>query len=130
VEPRAGHVYLAPDDFHMGIGSDGFIRLTRDQPIAGLRPAVAHLFRSLAEVCGSQAVGVLLTGMGRDGAAELKLMKDRGAVTIAQNRDSSVVYGMPGVAIELDAATHILAADQIAGALVALIRQRNPAAGV
>lgn len=125
--PQGGHVYLAADGFHMGLGDDGLIHLTRGEPESGLRPAVAHLFRSLADVCGPQAVGVLLTGMGRDGALELKLMRNRGAVTIAQNRDSSVVHGMPGVAIELDAVTHVLPADQIAGALIALVRQRNHA---
>ncbi len=95
--------------------------LAREDAESGLRPAVAYLFRSLADSYGPSAVGVLLTGMGRDGAAELKRMKDRGAHTIAQDRDSSIVHGMPGEAIELGAATQILAADRIAGALVARV---------
>jgi len=123
--PLEGHAYLAPDNFHMGVGSGGGIFLSGAEPENGLRPAVSYLFRSLAEVCGPDAVGVLLTGMGKDGAAELKLMRDKGAVTIAQDRESSIVHGMPGAAIELGAATHILPADKIAGALVTLVNRKS-----
>jgi len=72
---------------------------------------------------------VLLTGMGKDGAGELKQMTDTGAVTIAQDRDSSVVHGMPGEAIELGGATHVLPADKIADALVAVVNHRHAAGG-
>jgi two-component system chemotaxis response regulator CheB len=123
--PLAGHAYLAPDDFHMGIGAGGRIVLAGGEPENGVRPAVSHLFRSLAEAYGPDAVGVLLTGMGKDGAAELKLMRDNGAATIAQDRESSVVHGMPGVAIELGAAIHILPADKIAAAIVTVINRKN-----
>ena len=125
--PLPGHVYLAPDDFHMGISASGCILLTKEEPENGLRPAVSYLFRSLADVCGPAAVGVLLTGMGKDGATELKLMKDKGAVTIAQDRDSSVVHGMPGEAIKLGGATHVWPADKIADGLVAVVNSRNGA---
>lgn len=121
--PLPGHVYLAPDDFHMGIGAGGAIALAREAPENHLRPSVAYLFRSLANAYGPNALGVLLTGMGRDGAEELKAMKDKGAITIAQDRDSSAVHGMPGLAIALGGATHVLAADRIAAALVALVSQ-------
>ncbi len=127
--PLPGHAYLAPDDFHMGIGAGGRILLAGGEPENGLRPAVSYLFRSLAEMHGPDAVGVLLTGMGRDGAAELKLMRDHGAVTIAQDRESSVVHGMPGAAIELGAAIHILPADKIAAALVTVINRKTPFIG-
>jgi two-component system chemotaxis response regulator CheB len=123
--PVPGHVYLAPDDFHMGIGVGGAIVLTRDEPENHLRPAVSYLFRTLAERYGPNALGVLLTGMGRDGAEELKAMKDKGAITIAQDEESSVVHGMPGAAIALDGATQVLPADKIAGALVDLVNYRN-----
>ncbi|MBI2926822.1 MAG: chemotaxis-specific protein-glutamate methyltransferase CheB [Verrucomicrobia bacterium] len=123
--PLPGHIYLAPDDFHMGLNASGRIVLTKEEPENGLRPAVSYLFRSLAEVCGPNAVGVLLSGMGKDGAAELKLMRDKGAVTIAQDRESSVVHGMPGEAIELGGATQVLPADKIAEVLVTLVRHRN-----
>jgi two-component system chemotaxis response regulator CheB len=123
--PLPGHVYLAPDDFHMGIGANGYILLTKEEPENHLRPAVSYLFRSLAAAHGPNALGVLLTGMGKDGAAELKLMRDKGAITIAQDRESSVVHGMPGEAIALGGATHVLPADKIADALIALVSHRN-----
>lgn len=127
--PLPGHAYIAPDDFHLGIGSGGTLALAREQPESGVRPAVSYLFRSLATTCGSHAIGVLLTGMGKDGAAELKQMRDRGAVTIAQDRQSSIVHGMPGEAIELGAATLILPADRIANALIAQLGHWNIVAG-
>lgn len=123
--PLPGHAYLAPDDFHMGVGAGGRILLAGGEPENGLRPAVSYLFRSLAEVYGPDAVGVLLTGMGKDGAAELKLMRDHGAVTIAQDRESSVVHGMPGAAIELGAAIHILSVEKIATTLVTLVNRKQ-----
>lgn len=125
--PLAGNVYLAPDDAHMGIGMSGAIALHREEREHHVRPAVSFLFRSLAASCGPNAVGVLLTGMGSDGAQELKTMKDRGATTIAQDRESSVVHGMPGVAIALGGATHVLAAEKIAAALVSLLSGRTSA---
>ncbi|PPC93703.1 MAG: chemotaxis response regulator protein-glutamate methylesterase [Methylotenera sp.] len=127
IMPLPGHVYLAPDDFHLGIGTDGKILLSREHPENYLRPSVAFLFRSLAAVYGPRALGILLTGMGRDGAIELKVMKDLHAITIAQDKDSSVVHGMPGVAIALGAATHVLPPDRIANALIALVNHKNAA---
>jgi two-component system, chemotaxis family, protein-glutamate methylesterase/glutaminase len=121
VTPLPGHAYVAPDDFHLGADAGGRLLLAREPPEAGLRPAVSYLFRSLAGSCGPSAIGVLLTGMGKDGAAELKEMRDRGACTIAQDRDTSVVHGMPGEAIEQGAAALILPADRIAGALIAQV---------
>jgi two-component system, chemotaxis family, protein-glutamate methylesterase/glutaminase len=127
--PLPGHAYVAPDDFHLGIAAGGCIMLAREEPESSLRPAVSYLFRTLAKHCGASAVGVLLTGMGKDGASELKQMKDRGAMTIAQDRDSSIVHGMPGEAIQLGAATQVLAADQIAAALIAQV-ERSATGGI
>jgi two-component system chemotaxis response regulator CheB len=76
-------------------------------------------------VYGDQAVAGLLTGMGRDGAEELKLLRDKGAVTFAQDKESSVVHGMPGEAIKLDAATLILPPEKIAAALTSLANRRR-----
>ncbi len=118
--PLPGVIYLAPDDCHMGVDARGHIALVRQIEQNGLCPAVAFLFRSLAEVHGPNAIGVLLTGMGRDGATELGLMKEKGATTIAQDRASSVVHGMPGAAIALGAATQVLPANMIADALAML----------
>lgn len=125
VMARPGHVYLAPDDFHLGITTGGAISLTREPSENGLRPSVSYLFRSLGHAFGPRAIGVLLTGMGRDGADELKMMKDRGAVTIAQDKETSVVYGMPGEAVAIGGASHVLSADAIVERLVALVDERR-----
>ena len=117
-----GHVYVAPDELQMKVERGGRIVLTREPPENGLRPSVSFLFRSVAEVYGGDAVAGLLTGMGRDGADELKLLRDKGAVTFAQDKVSSVVHGMPGEAIKLDAATLVLSPEKIAGVLAQLAR--------
>ena len=129
MRPLPGYAYLAPDDFHLGVNAAGDMILSRQEPESGLRPAVSHLFRSLAEHCGAASVGVLLTGMGKDGALELKMMRDAGAYTIAQDHASSVVHGMPGEAIALGAAVHVLPADKIAAALLAVVNSRAAARG-
>lgn len=118
---KPGHVYVAPDDAHMGFSASGTLYLSQDKPENHVRPAVSFLFRSLVASCGAKTVGVLLTGMGSDGAEELKALKDKGSVTIAQDRESSIVHGMPGSAIALGGATHVLAADRIANALIKLV---------
>ena len=115
-----GRAYLAPDGFHMGLSANRQICLSKKEPEGGLRPSVAHLFRSLAKVCGGSAAAVLLTGMGKDGALELKHLKDLGALTIAQDEESSIVYGMPGEAIRLGAAQYILPPEKIARMLAGL----------
>lgn len=115
-----GHVYVAPDDRHMGLDAYGRIRLHDGPQEAGLRPAVGHLFRSVAAQYGCRSIGVLLTGMGSDGANELCDLRALGAATIAQDAASSVVHGMPGVAIERGGASYILPPSAIAGKLVDL----------
>jgi two-component system chemotaxis response regulator CheB len=120
-----GHIYVAPDGHQMRVNARGKVELTLDKAEHGLYPSVSYLFRSVAQSYGAQAAGVLLTGMGRDGATELKMMRDAGAVTIAQDKDSSVIHGMPGEAIRLDAATYVLPPERIAGVLTALGNQHN-----
>jgi two-component system chemotaxis response regulator CheB len=120
---RSGHVYVAPDGFQMRVSKRGKIELTQDGTEYGLAPSVSYLFRSVAQSYGANAVGILLTGMGRDGAAELKLMREAGALTFVQDKESSVIHGMPGEAIRLDAATYVLSPERIAEALVALWNQ-------
>ncbi len=111
IEPA--HCYVAPDDRHMTLDSNLRIRLNSNPPEYSLRPAVSAMFRSIAENKLKNCVSILLTGMGRDGAAELKMIKDIGAVTIAQNEESSTVFGMPGEAVKLNAASHIYSPEQI-----------------
>jgi two-component system, chemotaxis family, protein-glutamate methylesterase/glutaminase len=120
-----GHAYVAPDGVHMGIEADGKIILSESEHENGLRPSVSYLFRSVAEVLGKSAVGVLLTGMGKDGAEELKLMKEKGAITIAQDKESCVVYGMPGEAVKMNAATYVLSPLEIASTLVAAANKKQ-----
>jgi len=119
-----GHVYLAPDGFAMKPDRYGRISLARGETENGLCPSVSSLFRSVAEVFGKNAVGILLTGMGKDGAEELRLMKEKGAITIAQDKESSVVHGMPGEAINLNAAMYVLAPEKIAAVLSGLVNNK------
>jgi two-component system chemotaxis response regulator CheB len=121
--PLPGHVYVADDDQHLRVGPRGELQVTRDEPHHGLRPSVGVLFRSVAERFGRRAVGVLLTGMGRDGAEELKLMADQGALTVAQDEESCVVFGMPAEAIKLGAARFVFPPHKIAELLVTAVRR-------
>lgn len=111
---RPGHVYVAPDGFQMGVNRASQITLADAPPENGHRPAVSFLFRSLAQWFGARAAGVLLSGMGTDGAEALLLLRQQGALTIAQDPESSVVYGMPAEAVRLGAAAHSLAPEGIA----------------
>ncbi|MHB8252877.1 MAG: protein-glutamate methylesterase/protein-glutamine glutaminase [Acidiferrobacter sp.] len=120
-----GQVYVAPDGFHMGVHRGGVIYLTSEEAVNRHQPSVSFLFRSVTNAYGGNAVGVLLTGMGKDGAEELKLMKDNGAVTIAQDAKSSIVHGMPGEAIRLGAATHVLSLDGIVTMLQDLVAHKS-----
>jgi two-component system chemotaxis response regulator CheB len=115
-----GNAYVAPDGAHMGVAASGRIMLVNDIPENGLRPAVSYLFRSVIHAYGSHAMAILLTGMGKDGAAELKLMKEKGALTVAQDSESSVIFGMPGEAVKIDAARYILAPKEIASLLTSI----------
>ena len=114
-----GHVYFAPDDCQMAVEPNRIVlgSTTLDR---GHCPSVGYLFRSVCRHYGPAAAGVLLTGMGKDGAEELLEMRQQGAVTIAQNRESCVVYGMPGHAEEIGAAVYFLAPDKIPPLLTTL----------
>lgn len=113
-----GHAYFAPDDFHMEVSISKRISLIKGKEENNLRPSISCLFRSVANVFGPNAAGVLLTGMGNDGAEELKLMKEKGAVTIAQDKKTSLIFGMPGQAVKTGAAQYVLPPDQIVHALL------------
>lgn len=117
---QAGRVLLAPHGAHLVVAGGGGVRLQTGPAEYGMCPAVSQLFRSAAEVQRDQAVGILLTGMGVDGAAELGLMRHVGAVTFAQDSASSLVYGMPGEAVRLKSAEHVLAPQAIGAALIRL----------
>ncbi len=117
-----GQAYVAPDGFHMGVSKGPRILLGDHAPENGLRPSVAYLFRTVSQVYGPHAVGVLLTGMGRDGADEMKTMRGTGAITLVQDEKSSIVNSMPGEAIKLGAAAHVLPPEGIAAMLAGFNR--------
>jgi two-component system chemotaxis response regulator CheB len=112
-ELAAGCAYLAPDGFQIAVTRDMRVALSRGRAEHGMCPSVSHLFRSVHKDICPATVAVLLTGMGKDGAYELRQLKERGAVTIVQDRATSAVYGMPGEAIRQDAARLILAPPDI-----------------
>jgi two-component system chemotaxis response regulator CheB len=119
----AGHVYIAPGDRHLMVVRDGaryVLRLDDGVPVNRHKPSVDVLFRSVAQNAGRNAIGVILTGMGKDGAKGLKEMLDAGSQTIAQDEASSVVWGMPGEAVALGAAQHVVSLDSVAGKIRAL----------
>jgi len=118
---QAGQVLIAPDNHHLLVNSMGHISLSQEPPYQGLRPAADYLFNSVARVYGETAIGVILTGMGGDGAEGLRTLRETGAHTIAQDKDSCVVFGMPAVAIELGAIEQVLPAQKIAAAIKAMV---------
>ena len=118
-----GHVYIAPGDRHLIVERSGaryYCRLNDGPPVNRHRPSVDVLFRSVAQCVGPNAIGVILTGMGDDGARGLLEMNQAGAPTMAQDEASSVVWGMPGEAVKLGAAESQLPLDKIAGKLITL----------
>ena len=119
----AGHAYIAPGDQHLLVVRDGAryqCRLSDGELVNRHRPSVDVLFRSVAQSAGRNSVGVMLTGMGRDGAEGLKEMREAGASTIAQDESTSVVWGMPGAAWQIGAVQSLHALQQIAGQILNL----------
>jgi two-component system chemotaxis response regulator CheB len=118
-----GHAYIAPGDRHLIVERDGArhrCRLNDGPHVNRHRPSVDVMFRSVAQNVGPNAIGVLLTGMGDDGARGLKEMFDAGASTVVQDEASSVVWGMPGAAVKLGAAQLVVPLARIAGEVLAL----------
>lgn len=118
--PQAGVVYFAPEDGHLELDDGGRFNFSQAPPCNGHRPSISVTLRAAARHFGAAAVGVLLTGMGRDGADGMVDIAAAGGFTIAQDEGSSVVYGMPREAVALGGVRQVLALEQIAPALVAL----------
>ncbi|WP_455221188.1 protein-glutamate methylesterase/protein-glutamine glutaminase [Kaarinaea lacus] len=124
----AGHVYIAPGDKHLMIERSGaryVCRLHDGPPVNRHKPSVDVMFRSVAQNVGPNAVGVLLTGMGNDGALGLKEIHESGAPTIIQDQKSSVVWGMPGEAFKLGAVDMIMSIDDIAEQILKTVKKLN-----
>jgi two-component system, chemotaxis family, protein-glutamate methylesterase/glutaminase len=128
-----GHAYLAPGDRHLSLARDGsryVCRIDDSAPVNRHKPSVDVLFRSMAQNAGRNAVALLLTGMGRDGARGLLDIRRAGGRTLAQDEATSVVWGMPGEAVSLGAAQHVVPLEQIAAAVceLAALRDARPGA--
>ena len=120
-----GHAYVARGNHHLRVKRSGakyFCEVSQDPPVHRHRPSVHVLFESAAEAAGHNAIGVILTGMGDDGALGLKLMRDAGSRTLAQDKATSVVWGMPGEAVKCGGAQEVLPLERIAARLLELAR--------
>ena len=129
---QTNHVYLAPGGLHMSVVCDerGARRIALDSnpPVWGVRPAADPLFNSVAHHFGRSAVGVVLTGMGRDGAEGLRRMREMGGAGVVQDRATSTIYGMPQAALQRAGADRVVALGEVAPAIVALLRAQRGAA--
>jgi len=122
----SGQALIAPGNRHLVLRRSGaryYVRVKHGPFVHHQRPSVEVMFNSVAKYAGSNAVGVLLTGMGSDGAAGLKNMLEAGAATVVQDEKTCVVYGMPRAAVELGAAQHVLPIDRIAGKVIQLVQE-------
>jgi two-component system chemotaxis response regulator CheB len=126
---RTNRVYLAPGGVHMTVVGDGRggtrIALDQNPPVWGVRPAADPLFTSVARHFGRSAVGVVLTGMGRDGAEGLRQMRERGGLSVVQDRATSTIYGMPQAALQRAGADREVPLGEVAPAIVSLLASRR-----
>ncbi|MBN1209088.1 MAG: chemotaxis-specific protein-glutamate methyltransferase CheB [Myxococcaceae bacterium] len=124
-----GHVLIAPPGMHMVIPFRGRVALKTGVERDGHMPSATVLLESAAKAYGRRALGLILTGMGEDGAAGMLAIKQAGGITLAQNEESCVVFGMPGAAVERNAVDHLVHGDEVATALLRLTRGEPVAVG-
>lgn len=122
---KPGHVYVGPEGRHLGIDRRGRLVLETGPPENGFCPSVSRLFRSVGDAFGTSALAVLLTGMGEDGAEGMAHVARCGGITVAQDRETSVVFGMPGAAVQLGAAQQVLAPPEIAPFILAQLVHKS-----
>ena len=121
---KPGEALLAPADYHMLVGKDGKIILDQSEPKWSVRPCVDYLFQSTAHHFSDRVIGVILTGMGRDGAEGMKAIKEKGGYGIIESEETALVYGMPGAAIDTGAYDEVVPLDEIPQKLIDLIERR------
>lgn len=127
-----GHAYVAPGHSHLLLARDGsqyVCALSREPPVNRHRPSVDVLFRSAADCAGPHAIGVILTGMGKDGALGMLAMKRAGAHTLAQDEPTCVVYGMPKEAVAVGGVDEIVPLQQLASRVLAHLMKGQPRPG-
>lgn len=118
---KPGTVYIAPPDRHLLVNPDGSLSLSQSEKVHFVRPSAEVLFESVASSYKNRAIAVVLTGSDRDGTQGVRAIKNMGGVVIAQNKETSLVFGMPGAAIDTGCVDFILPLDEIAGALTELV---------
>lgn len=123
----ASTVYLAGDGAHLGVGADFKIKLDHAGPIGGFRPSATHLFRSVATVFGASSVALLLTGMGQDGVDGLRDVRVSGGGVLAQDEASSIVFGIPGIAIAQGLVDEVLPLKSIGERLIKMTANKRGA---
>jgi len=119
-KPEPGHVYFAPDGYHLELDNNKNFKLVEKQEDEEICPSVDHLFSSLASQYGSNAVAILLSGMGKDGAVGMRAVNYAGGITIAQNQESSLIFGMPKAAIDAGATRYVLPLNEIPAKIIEL----------
>ena len=126
-----GWVFIAPGDFHVILecrkhnGDEKVIRLNQDPPVWGVRPSADVLFSSIADCCGKDAMGIILTGMGRDGALGIKKIKKAGGTTLVQTPESALIGGMPKAAINTGAVDHVIPFEEIGGFILRELKNND-----
>ncbi len=120
--PQKGNIYFPPERSHLQLDAQGRFYCVDNTPVDGHCPSATVLFQSVASYYRSSCMGILMTGMGRDGAAGLLTMKQKGAYTIAEDEESCVVFGMPQEAIKIDAAKVVLPLNEIASRILEIVK--------
>lgn len=126
ITPQPGIIYFPPEKKHLELNSQGQFVCSSSPPLGGHRPSVDVTFKSVAQVYHRQAIAVLLTGMGKDGAAGMQMIHQAGGLTIAQDQETSVIFGMPKEAIELGAVKHTLPLSEITPFVIEQLRLTSP----